>query len=274
MELAAAERDAGQTAAARRHFEKAASVARRVGLAGGLGRAALGVGTTVVTAGRVDWDLVVLLREAIDGAGPGAGLARLESRLAIELYWHEGGEPARVMSRRALATAEAAGDPASVGVALHSLQFTLRSPGHLDERIAIGERLVASAASAGQLDLEFQGRVWLAADVLRSGDVVCFRELVSSLAVISGRTRLPLQRWYTQVMSGQLAAIEGRYDDALLLAEEAGALGSRLGTGLADAYRLAQRCVMARERGGLDALVNEIEDLCQRLPHLSSSTPA
>lgn len=77
----------------------------------------------------------------------------------------------------------------------------------------------------------------------------------------------PVESRVAATVAEQLAAIQGRYDDALLLADEAGALGSRLGTGLADAYRLAQRCVMARERGGLDALVNEIEDLCQRLPH-------
>ena len=267
LELAAAERDAGETAAARRRFEAAADIARTAVLPGSLARAALGVGTTVVTAGKVDWDLVRLLEEAVEGATSPSDRARLESRLAIELYWHDGGEPARAMSHSALATAEASGDPSVVGVALHAMQFTLRSPEHLAERIAIGYRLVSAAEATRQLDLEFQGRLWLAADVLRAADVARFRRLVASLDAIATRTRLPLQRWYALVMLAQQAAIEGRFDDAERLTDEAGALGGRLGTELAPAYRLGQRCVLRRERGGLDGMVTDIDEMSTRLPY-------
>jgi DNA-binding NarL/FixJ family response regulator len=267
LDLAEAEHDAGLTKSARRHFERGAEIARSADLPSTLGRCALGVGTTVVSAGRVDWDLVRLLEEAASRASSGSERAVLGSRLAIELYWHDGGAPARVASRAALVSAEASGDQRAVGVALQSLQFTLRSPDHLLERVAIGERLVASTSDTGQHDLEFDGRLWLAADVLRAADVVRFRELVRSLEAISARTRLPLQRWYSLVMVGQLAAIEGRFDEALRLADESSSLGERLGAEIAPAYRLGQRCVLARERGGLGLMADDIKAQAERMPH-------
>ncbi len=265
IELGDAERDAGRTSSARRTYERAVELARHAGLP--TDRGALGVGKTVVTAGRVDWDLVALLEEAAGGAVSDARRALVEARLAIELYWHEGGEPSRRMSATALTTAERTADPTAIGVALHSRQFTLRGPDHLAERIAIGERLVATAHDSHQLDLEFQGRVWLAADVLRAADVPRFRQLVEVLQAIAARTRLPLQRWYALVMRGQLAAIEGSLDEAFQLVEEAAALGGRLEVELARPYRLGQRCVLCRERGGLGVMVGEIDDLARALPY-------
>jgi len=267
LELGDAERDAGRTSSARRTYERGAALARRVGLIARFARCALGVGKTVVTAGRVDWDLVALLEEAALCAESDAERALIESRLAIELYWHEGGEPSRRMSATALTRAERSGDPAAVGVALHSRQFTLRGPDHLQERIAIGERLVTTARDSHQLDLEFQGRVWLAADVLRAADVPRFRRLVEALASIATRTRLPLQRWYALVMRGQLASVEGSVGEAFQLIEEAAVLGARLEVELARPYRLGQRCVLCRERDGLDAIADDIDQLARELPY-------
>jgi hypothetical protein len=127
------------------------------------------------------------------------------------------------------------------------------------------------ATTTRQLDLDFQGRLWLAADALRAANVAPFRELVASLDAIAARTRLPLQRWYALVMLAQQAAIEGRLDEAERLTEDAGSLGERLGTELASAYRLGQRCVLRRERGGLGGLAVEIEQLSARLPYFVTS---
>jgi len=154
----------------------------------------------------VDWPLVRLLEEADASARDLTTRASLQSRLAIELYWHQGGGPSRQRSLAALAAAEASGSTAALTVALHARQFTLRSPDHLDERIAIGERLTGLAASAGNTDLSFQGAVWLAADVLRRGDLLRFRSLAAALEVLAARSQRPLWRWYATVMRAQLAA--------------------------------------------------------------------
>jgi DNA-binding CsgD family transcriptional regulator len=252
---------------ARSHYESAAALAHRNGDSAMLARAALGVGSTVVTAGKVDWPLVRLLQEADASTQDVAARASLQSRLAIELYWHQGSEPSRQRSLAALAAAEASGSDEALTVALHARQFTLRGPDHLHERIAIGERLTELAGGAGNTDLSFQGAVWLSADVLRRGDLLRYRSLAKALEVQAARTRRPLWRWYATVMQAQLAAVEGRVDDAYEATEAAAALGRQLGVEVAAAYRIGQLCVLHRERHGLAPLLEEIQEISTRLPY-------
>ena len=266
-EAADAQLSAGAAAAARSHYEAVADLARRHGDGAMFARAALGVGATVVTAGKVDWPLVELLEEADARTEDMVTRAGVQSRLAIELYWHEGSEPSRQRSLAALGTAEATGSKAALTVALHARQFTLRGPGHLNERIAIGERLTELATGAGNTNLSFQGAVWLAADVLRRGDLPRFRGLAEALEAFAARTRRPLWRWYATVMRAQLAAVEGRVDHAYEATEAAAALGRQLDIEVAAAYRIGQLCVLSRERHGLAPLAGEIQEVGTRLPY-------
>ncbi|WP_322754514.1 ATP-binding protein [Frankia sp. Cas3] len=175
-ELGEAWARAGHRDSARRACDRAAEMAARCGARAQLARAALGAGTTVVTAGTVDWALVSLLTHAIKANTDNHALrARLLSRLAIELYWHAGGEPARERSAEALEVAGVSGDDAALGVALHARQFTLRGAGHLTERIAIGRRLVTLATRADDADLANPTHVFLAADLLRRQRSRCAR---------------------------------------------------------------------------------------------------
>jgi DNA-binding CsgD family transcriptional regulator len=266
-ETADAEVEAGDAASARRHYETVADMAQRQKDGAMLARAALGAGSTVVTAGKVDWALVRLLERAGTLIGDEATRARLLSRRAIELYWHEGSEPSRELSLAALSSAEASGNREAIAVALHARQFTLRGPDHLEPRIAIGERLMELTARAGDTELSFHGAVWLAADVMRAGNLPRFRRLTQSLEAMAARARRPLWRWYATVMQAQLAAVEGRVDDAYLATEAAAALGDRLDVEVAAAYRLGQLCVLHRERHGLALLLAAIQDVATRLPY-------
>ena len=245
----------------------AAGLARQRSDSALLARAVLGVGATVVTAGKVDWALVALLEEAETMVTNVADRARLQSRRAIELYWYGGGHDSRDQSRVALVTARVSRDKGALGVALHARQFTLRSPEHLDERVAIGERLIGLAGRGGHDDMSFQGTVWLAADVMRLGQLPRFRALVGSLEAMAARARRSLWRWYATVMRAQLAAVDGEVDDAYAYTEAAATLGRQLGVEVARAYHLAQLCVLDRERRGLGALSAQIEDAAAGLPY-------
>ena len=224
----------------------------------------------MVTAGRVDWELVRLLEEAAERVVNAADLARLESRLAIELYWHAGGGASRTQSEQALRSAEQSRDAAALGVALHARQFTLRSPEHLEERIAIGDRLVSLAQGEGNAELAFQGRVWLAADVLRAADLARFERWSSRSRRWPSSSHLPLQRWYALVMQAQLAAVDGRVALAYELTGAAAHSGLRLGHDVAAAVpprpvvravsrARGPRMVDRRHRGGecTDALLRD-----------------
>ncbi len=158
-------------------------------------------------------------------------------------------------------------DKGALCVALHARQFTLRSPEHLAERVAIGERLVELAGRGGHDDLSFQGTVWLAADVMRQGQLPRYRALVGSLEAMAARARRPLWRWYATVMKAQLAAVDGEVDDAYAYTEAAATLGHQLSVEVARAYHLAQLCVLERERRGLAGLSAQIEEVAAGLPY-------
>jgi DNA-binding CsgD family transcriptional regulator len=270
FEAAEADVCAGLGVSARARFERAAEIARQRQDADALTRAALGVGSAVVQSpGKVDWELVALLEQAAAAAVDDAARARLESRRAIELYWSEGGEPARADSRLALRIAERSGDQEALGVALVARQFTLRGPERLDERIATGERLLALAREWRHAELEFKGTLWLSVEVLITGDLCRFRSLVGSLDGMAARSRLPVQRWYTIAMKASLAAIEGRVEEAFGQVDAAAALGKRLGLELALVFRLGELCVLCREREGLAGLSPEIEEASSRLPYIT-----
>lgn len=266
-DTAEAEARAGDSLAARSHYEMAAELARQRQDGPLLARAALGVGSTVVTAGKVDWALVALLEEAETAVTDVADRARLQSRRAIELYWYDGGQASREQSRVALVTAKVSGDKGALGVALHARQFTLRSPEHLHERIGIGERLIELAGRGRHDDMSFLGTVGLAADVMRLGQLPRFRALVGSLEAMAARARRPLWRWYATVMRAQLAAVDGEVDDAYAFTEAAATLGRQLGVDVARAYHLAQLCVLHRDRHGLAPLLAQIEDVAAGLPY-------
>ncbi len=266
FEAAGAELAAGALDRARTHFEAAARLARSAGDAAALARAALGAGDTVVTAGRVDWPLVELLEEAEAAADPELR-ARLHSRRAIELYWHQGSEASRRESAAALGAAEASGSALALAEALRSRQFTLRAPGFLAERIGIGQRLVALAQDTDQAELAFMGSVWLAADLMRQGEMVSVRRLVGSQEAAAARSGRPLWRWYATVMGTLVASVEGRVAEAREGSEAVGQLGRRLGLDVAQAYRVGQQCVVWRETEGLAALADDIAAVRAALPY-------
>jgi DNA-binding CsgD family transcriptional regulator len=222
-----------------------------------------GVGATVVTAGIVDWPLVRLLEEAASLEGLDlAQRTALLSRMAVELYWQQGNKSAE-LSGEALSVAERSGDDRAVGVALHARQFTLRGPGGLAERVEIGERLVALALRLDDLDLEFEAHAWLAADVLRAGDIGRFLTELQALERVAERSREPLHRWYAQVYAAELAGLRGQQREATLIAEQAAQLGGRLEVSVAPAYRVAQLAVSARDLGTLGELEGDVRAAIQ-----------
>lgn len=267
LEAAEAAVRAGHRRTARTRFEEAADLARSRSDGKALADAALGLGTTVVTAGLVDWPLVRLLEEAVSLEGLNlTQRTALLSRLAVELYWQRGNTSAE-LSGEALSVAERSGDDRAIGVALHARQFTLRGPGGLAERIEIGERLVALALRLDDLDLEFEAHAWLAADVLRAGEIGRFLGELQALERVAERSREPLHRWYAQVYAAELAGLRGQQRDATLIAEQAAELGGRLEVSVAPAYRIAQLVVSARDLGTLGEIEGDLRAAVQDLSY-------
>ena len=271
LELGEAEVHAGRPAVARGHFERAAELAARLGDPPALARAALGVGSCAVTVGHVDWELVGLLRGAARelGADEGRLRARLLARLAVELYWHAAGTEARAASAEALAAADGLpGDPGTLAEALWARLFTLRGPDRLDQRLAIGRRLVDVAVRERLDDVEARGRVWLLPELLRAGELEVYRAGVERLARLGELSGQPLHRWYAELFAAQRATLAGAVDEATTRSDAAAELAARLGAEAGAVYHLAQQVAIRRDVGGLEALVEPLAAIANRFPTL------
>src|SRR5205823_405029 len=122
----------------------AAALARERDDARGLAQAALGFAGLGVTIVRVDQPTVALLDEALSmlGEADQALRARLLARLAVELYYAPARDRSDALSRDAVATARAAGDPGSLGFALNARHVALWKPDRLKERLRIADEMI------------------------------------------------------------------------------------------------------------------------------------
>ena len=271
LELGRAEAHAGRVGEARPHLERAADLAAADGDARLLAAAALGIGSCVVSVGQVDWALVARLRQALEALEPAdAALeVRLRARLAIELYWQGGGAEARQESAAALDSAERlADDPGTLAEAVWGRLFTLRGPGRLEERLALGRRLVELGLRAQDLDAEFRARVWWLPELLRAAEIPAFRANVERLGLLARRSGQPLHRWYAEVFAAERALLAGDPEDAESRSAEAAGVAARLGIEAGEIYRLGQLVPLRRDVGGLAELVGPLQVAADRYPAL------
>lgn len=270
LDLGRAEVHAGRTADARTHMEAAADLAAERGDADALAAAALGLGTCVVPIGEADHALVARLRQAVERLGPSdpAVRVRLLARLAVELYW-EDGAVAREESAAALAAAEeTAVDPGTFAEALWARLFTLRGPDRLDERLALGRRLVDTAIANGDIDGEFRGRVWWLPELLRSGQVPAYRANVERLALLARRSGQPLHHWYAEVFGAERDQLVGDPESAMARSQAAAGIADRLGIEAGGVYRLGLQVPLGRDVGGLVELRDPLQEAADRYPGL------
>jgi DNA-binding CsgD family transcriptional regulator len=270
LDLGLAEVHAGRTAEARRHLEEAADLAAGRGDAAALAAAALGVGSCVVPIGEVDHALVARLRQAVAelGAEAPAVRVRLLARLAVELYWGDGAG-ARRESASALAAAEGlAGDPGTLAEAVWARLFTLRGPDRLEERLALGRRLVDSALRERDEDGEVRGRVWWLPELLRAGQVPAYRANVERLSLLARRTGQPLHQWYAQVFAAQRDLLVGDAEAAAHRSAAAGEIAGRLGIAAGRVYLLGLQVPLRRDVGGLADLREPLQEAVDRYPAL------
>jgi len=256
-------------AEARRCYEAAFDLALRSGDGPAAARAALGVGQVVVSAGVIDQPLIRMLEQAdrLLGRDDVASI-RIEARVAIELYWQRDPTPARSTAARALARAEDRRDSRALGAAIHARRFVLRGPGDLEERIALGQRLVGLATATRDEELELSACAWLIPELMAAGDMVAVDRTHAALDGLERRVRRPLARWYVLLFEGMRAAFEGRFEEALAIIDRGESLGRRVGSQPASLFASAQRAVVLRELGRGAESIRPLRDLAATYPLL------
>jgi tetratricopeptide (TPR) repeat protein len=173
--LGEAERRVGEVDKAKESFRDAADLARRLGAAELLARAALAYGGPGFVFGLHDEFELTLLEQALDALGDEESALRASvlARLAMGLYGAGGRARERcvALSAEAVDMARRVGDPATLATALHSRHVALWGPRHLDERLAIASEIIRLAETAGDKEQAARGRHFRIVDLLEQGDM-------------------------------------------------------------------------------------------------------
>jgi tetratricopeptide (TPR) repeat protein len=268
LALGHAENRAGAYDRARGHFREAADIARRLGLTAELATAALGSGGSGTRAGRVDADLVALLEETLGRLTPADIVLRasLLARLSVELYWSGDQRRCEALAREAVDLARRSNDRHVLGNALSSLHWALLRPEHVEARLELATEMVRIGEELRDPETILGGRRYRVIALLEVGDVAAADLEIDALAHEAEKYRAAFHLWYAPLFRATRALMDGRFDVAPRLMEEALAVGQRINNPDVLQFYGIQTFALLRELGRLGEIASVVESLAQENP--------
>jgi DNA-binding winged helix-turn-helix (wHTH) protein/tetratricopeptide (TPR) repeat protein len=257
----------GENDAAREAFREAGTLARQVGAADLLARAALGYAGRTDASPAVDHAAVELLEQALSELADVDSALRTEvlARLGTELYY--GVDPARcdALTRSAVAMAERIGDPELLAYSLSARCHALLRPDvEPQRRLAICERQLGLAREGSEVHaISLQGTILC---LLEQGDAPRLDEALLLYDRLARELRQPFFRWMASVFEGTRAFLGGRIEEALRIAQQSFEIGQAFGTPNAFARYSVQLLFGRREQGRMGELEPALRELAGAEP--------
>jgi tetratricopeptide (TPR) repeat protein len=273
LALGLAQTQAGDGRHARATYLEAAALARRRDDVPRLGRAAVGIAGRGDMHIRFEREIVELIEEALARVGEGeepALRARLLSKLARVLYYSGPRERVVAAAAEGLAIARRVGSPSLVANALDAQHFALWGPGPTAPKLAVAEELVACAGAARLREPEAGGQCWRFVDLLEAGDLAGALAALDEYAALAAELRQPFFAWRAAVHRAMLALLQGRFEEAERLGQEALAIGEQLGSRTPMLIAGIHHYVLRREQGRFA----EIEPMLRGMAEQNASMPA
>jgi hypothetical protein len=242
-------------------FTQAIELARGLGSADRLARAALGAGGRFYAPGAIDLREIALFDEALAELPPGdsALRVRLLARQAENLVCAAPSSRARELANEAVTMARRLGEPEALAAALVGQHAALLHSDHANERRRLAEEALAVAGELGAPEMSALGRHWLLYDLAELGELDEARQRHRELELLAADLRQPLYRHASLVWRCVLTALAGRFDEAERLANDSVALAERARAPDARAHYTAQLVALRREQGRLDELLPGLE---------------
>lgn len=239
-------------------FEAAAAVARAHGWWDDLARAALGFAADLAgfEVPLLEPHQIALLEEAAAVLHEGSPLRPLVlARLSIALALTGVEDRRLALADEAVQLARAGGDVATMAATIAARCDAIAGPDHVAERLGAATEVVALAQRTGDLGLELLGRRHRVVALLELRDRAGFEAEVAAFGRSAALLGDPLYSWYVPLWRAMQAHAEGRLDDAVALASEAGALGAAGGSTNAVMLEHVVRLMVEVDRGDVDAFV-------------------
>jgi eukaryotic-like serine/threonine-protein kinase len=257
----------GRFAEARSAFERAADLARELGDAGALARAALGI-SLVAAAGQVDEPLFALLKEALEAIDDREGAIGIQLRSAIagRTIWRDPDE-ARRLAGDAVEDARRLGDHHALAVALFAQQFLLAAtPDSPRDRLANADELIEVPRRSGDRDLEVRANAYRANAEIELGNIAAADAAFADYTKLAVELRQPTHLWHIPMFGAMRATMEGRFDDAERLADEARRDGERAQEPLSGQFHALQIAVIRRLQGRLEEALPAVREMARQFP--------
>ncbi len=258
LELGREGERAGDIPTARRTLNGVVAAARELDDAVLLAHAAVGLYRLGNPTGK-DRSEVDLLDEAAaaltaQASGETALLARVLAAASMaRTHQAFDDETGRDLSARAVRLARSADDADALGRCLLARHDALWEPGTARERLAVLDETSAAARRSGDRELLVQASALRTLALLEEGDPRAHEEHAAYVAATE-RLRLPRPRYFALIRRAAFATLTGDLDDAKAYADEARALGERIGD--ADTHRMWRdlRWAIDMLRGDFDGL--------------------
>jgi len=252
--------------------EQAAGIARQMGFPELLARAALGFEWARFAAGGgvtfgEEFRLGVRLVEEALHSLPGDDStirARLLGRLAMAL-WTDLSRRAP-LSEQAVEMARRLGHPATLAETLAERHFAVWGPENLEDRLAAAAEIIELGETTGDKDAILDGRSFLTIDLLELGDVQAADREIEVCAQLAEELRLPGSMYIITVRLAMRAQMDGRFEEAERLAQQALQVGQRTLAENALPFRSAQMFSLYWDQGRLEQLEMPIKTYVQQFP--------
>jgi DNA-binding SARP family transcriptional activator len=263
----------GAFGAAKETFVDAAEVARELGAADQLARAALGYGGRYVwfRAGK-DRRLIRLLEDALEAQPTGdTGLrAMLLARLAGALRGQPVPERRAALTEEGVEIARRLGDPETLAYAIEGTYASISWPRDTDRWLSMATELTQIAGQLGDMEKVFSGHLHAFGAFMVRGDIEAAELEFAELTSVAHELRQPLQLWALETVGVMRALQVGSFDEAAELVERARSFGSGQG-GLADDttfqyVSLFNEWALRRERGEVAEVRGSLESFVAEYP--------
>ena len=218
----AAHNRAGALGSGREHLRVAAAEAQRRDRPDLLARAALAWGGVLPSAPPPDPEAVALLRAVVERyPGDAAERARALVRQAEWLHRDTTYAERRTLVDEAVAIAERLDDPATLGWVLNSSVLAMLGPDDAARVPAMAEQIIALSGEAEDDELAFSGWKLLLQGLFANGQMDETRDVASAVRRLGENLRQPEYLRIAVMWDANVASLEGRFDDARRLGNDA-----------------------------------------------------
>jgi hypothetical protein len=222
LDLAEAHDRAGEFIARDRRHLEAAELARALDRTDYFTRAALGYGGRLPAAPPSNPTARRLLDEALRRLSPTDGRARALTlaRLAHVLHFDAPHRERKAIADEAEAMARRLDAPVVLASVLGSRVLALDGPDDVDEHLDIGSEVMRIGQQTGDTDLVLQGARARIHPLFVLGAHDAARDLAATFTELAGRVRHPDHLRLATMWQTMWAALEGRFDEAEVLADQ------------------------------------------------------